>query len=55
MEDVWIDDCFKVEQMRSKLWYSYNKEGEKLITSLNEVTCIAMTRFYLKRKQENNW
>jgi hypothetical protein len=55
MNEVWYDDCFSVKQNSSKLWFSENKNGEKLITSLTEINCISATRFYLKRKQEMNW
>jgi hypothetical protein len=41
-----------VEQSRWKTWNSFDREGKKLITSLNEQTCIHATRFYLKGIQE---
>jgi len=41
-----------VEQSRWKTWTSYDKDGNSLITSLTEETCVAATRFYLKGKQE---
>ncbi len=47
-----IDDCFYVEQSRWKTWNSFDREGKKLITSLNEDSCIHATRFYLKGIQE---
>ena len=47
-----IDEAFYVEQTRWKTWKSHDKDGNSLITSLTEETCIAATRFYLKGKQE---
>jgi len=47
-----IDEAFHVKQSRWKTWTSYDKDGNSLITSLTEETCIAATRFYLKGKQE---
>ena len=47
-----IDEAFYVEQSRWKTWTSYDKDGNSLITSLTEETCVAATRFYLKGKQE---
>jgi|DEB0MinimDraft_6_1074348.scaffolds.fasta_scaffold521979_1 hypothetical protein len=52
-EVKWIDDCFRVEQKKFGLWYSYDKEGKGLITSLTEQGCISATRFYLKGLQDN--
>ena len=46
------DDCFYVEQKKYGLWYSYDKEGKGLITSLTEEECVRATRFYLKLKQD---
>jgi hypothetical protein len=48
----WIDDTFRVEQSRWKTWKSFHKNGDSLITSLTQESCIAATRFYLKGKQE---
>ena len=47
-----IDDCFYVEQSTWKTWKSYDKDGKPLVTSLEEETCIAATRFYCKGIQE---
>lgn len=47
-----IDDCFHVDQKKYGLWYSTDKEGNGLITSFTEDSCILATRFYLKGKQE---
>ena len=47
-----IDDCFYIEQKRYGLWYSTDKEGNGLITSLTEQSCIQATHFYLKGRQE---
>jgi len=47
-----IDECFYVEQKSYGLWYSTDKEGVSLITSLTEDQCISSTRFYLKGRQE---
>ena len=46
-----IDDCFYVVKARF-LWHSYDKEDNGLVSALNEETCIRMTRFYLKGRQE---
>jgi hypothetical protein len=47
-----IDDCFYVEQKKYGLWYSVDKDGKGLITSLTKERCISATRFYLKGCQE---
>jgi hypothetical protein len=47
-----IDDVFYVEQKKYGLWYSTDKDGNGLITSLTEQQCISATRFYLKGRQE---
>jgi hypothetical protein len=47
-----IDDCFYVQQKKYGLWYSTDKEGNGIITSLTEEQCISATRFYLKGRQE---
>jgi hypothetical protein len=47
------DDCFYVEQKKYGLWYSYDKEGKGLITSLTEEQCVTATRWYCKQIQEN--
>jgi hypothetical protein len=47
-----IDGCFYVDQKKYGLWYSTDKEGNKLVTSLTEESCISATRFYLKGRQE---
>jgi len=47
-----IDDAFYVEQKKYGLWYSTDKDGNGLITSLTEQQCISATRFYLKGRQE---
>jgi len=52
MEKKLIDDCFYVEQKKYGLWYSTDKEDNRLITSLTEEQCISGTRFYLKGRQE---
>ena len=49
------DDCFYVEQKKYGLWYSYDKEGKGLITSLTEEEVIRSTRWYLKAKQEGKF
>ena len=49
------DDCFYVEQKKYGLWYSYDKEGKGLITSLTEEEVIRSTRWYLKAKQEGEF
>ena len=52
MEKKLIDDAFFIEQKNYGLWYSTDKDGKGLITSLTEELCIAATRFYLKGRQE---
>ncbi len=47
-----IDDAFYVEQSNWKTWKSYDKDGNSLVTSFTEESCINSTRFYLKGKQE---
>lgn len=47
------DDCFYVQKKKYGLWYSMDKEGNGLITSLTEESCVRATRYYLKLKQEN--
>jgi hypothetical protein len=47
-----IDDCFHVEESRWKTWSSFDTEGKKIITSLDEDACVHATRFYLKGLQE---
>jgi hypothetical protein len=52
MEKKLIDDAFYVEQKKYGLWYSTDKDGNRLITSLTEQQCISATHFYLKGRQE---
>jgi hypothetical protein len=47
-----IDDAFYVDERKYGLWYSTDKDGNGLITSLTEEQCISATRFYLKGRQE---
>lgn len=47
-----IDGCFVVDQHSWGTWQSYDQEGKGLITSLTEESCIAATRWYLKRLQD---
>ena len=47
-----IDDAFYVEEKKYGLWYSFDKDGNGLITALTEDQCISGTRFYLKGRQE---
>ena len=47
-----IDECFYIEKKRYGLWDSTDLEGNGLITSLTEQSCIEATRFYLKGRQE---
>lgn len=47
-----IDEAFFIEEKGWGLWDSYDKENNKLVTSLTEQSCISATRFYLKGKQE---
>ena len=46
-----IDDAFYVKKARF-LWHSFDKDGNGLVSALNEGQCINATRFYLKGKQE---
>jgi hypothetical protein len=47
-----IDDAFYVDEKKYGLWYSTDKEGNGLITSLTEDSCISATRYFLKGRQE---
>jgi hypothetical protein len=47
-----IDDAFYVDEKKYGLWYSTDKEGNGLITSLTEESCISATRYFLKGRQE---
>jgi hypothetical protein len=47
------DDCFYVKQKKWGTWDSFDKEGNCIITSLTEESCVSATRQYLKWKQEN--
>ncbi len=51
-ETHFIDGAFAVDHQRWGTWLSYDKEGNKLITSLTEEACIAATRWYLKARQD---
>lgn len=51
-ETHFIDEAFAVDHQRWGTWLSYDKEGNKLITSLTEDACVKATRWYLKAKQE---
>jgi len=49
----YIDDgAFYVEESRWKMWNSYDKEGNPILTSLKKENCVKATRFYLKAKQD---
>jgi hypothetical protein len=52
MEPKLYDDCFYVQEKKYGLWYSTDKDGKGLITSLTEEQCVSATRFYLKGRQE---
>ena len=52
MEKKLIDDAFYVDEKKYGLWYSTDKDGNGLITSLTEEQCISASRFYLKGRQE---
>ena len=47
-----IDDIFYCEETPYKLWHSFDKDGEPLVTALTEKQCISGTRFYLKGLQD---
>lgn len=49
-----IDEAFAVEPQAWGTYQSYSREGEKLITSLTESSCIAATRWYLKFLQDES-
>jgi len=51
-EQKLIDDTFYVQERKWKTWQSYDKDGNKLVTSLSQESCISATRFYLKGNQE---
>ncbi len=51
MEQLY-DDCFYVKQKKWGTWFSCDKDGNSIITSLTEEDCILATRQYLKWKQE---
>jgi len=51
-KQVLVDDAFYVDKKKYGLWYSTDKDGNGLITSLTEESCISATRFYLKGRQE---
>lgn len=51
-EQKLIDDAFYVQERKWKTWQSYDKDGNKLVTSLSQESCISATRFYLKGNQE---
>jgi len=52
MKPKLYDNCFYVEEKKYGLWYSVDKEGKGLVTSLTEEQCVSATRFYLKGRQE---
>jgi hypothetical protein len=52
MEKKLIDDAFYVDERKYGLWYSTDKDGNGLITSLTEEQCISATRYYLEGRQE---
>jgi hypothetical protein len=51
VEKKLIDDAFYVTKARF-LWHSSDKDGNGLVSSLTEESCIKATRFYLKGRQE---
>ena len=51
-EQKLIDDTFYVQERKWKTWQSYDKDGNKLVTSLSQESCISATRFYCKGLQE---
>jgi hypothetical protein len=52
LENLYDDGAFYVEQSNWKTWKSFDKDGNALVTSLAQETCVAATRYYLKGKQE---
>jgi hypothetical protein len=52
MEKKLIDDAFYVDERKYGLWYSTDKDGKGLVTSLTEESCISASRFILKGRQE---
>jgi hypothetical protein len=51
-EQKLIEDTFYVQERKWKTWQSYDKDGNKLVTSLSQESCISATRFYCKGLQE---
>ena len=49
-----IDEAFYVEKKRWGTYQSYDKESNRLVTSLTSETCVSATRYYLKLKQEGS-
>jgi hypothetical protein len=47
-----IDGVFTVDKARWGTWRSYDAEGNGLVTSLTEESCVNATRFFLKGRQE---
>tara|TARA_R110000868_G_scaffold213843_3_gene463993 strand:- start:774 stop:932 length:159 start_codon:yes stop_codon:yes gene_type:complete len=48
-----IDEAFYVKKGFGDTWKSFDANDTPLVTSLTENSCISITRFYLKFKQEN--
>lgn len=51
-EYSWVDEVFRLQEERWGTWVSYDRQGNKIVSSLTEDTCLSATRFYLKGKQE---
>jgi hypothetical protein len=47
------EGAFYIEETRYKVWHSFDKNNNPLITSLTKDQCISATRFYLKAEQDN--
>jgi len=47
-----IDNAFYVEETNWKTWKSYDKDGNALVTSLSQESCLSATRCYCKWLQE---
>jgi hypothetical protein len=52
-KEYFDDGAFYVKESRWKMWDSYDKNENIILTSLKKETCIQATRFYLKKKQQD--
>ena len=47
-----IEPAFEIVKQRWGTFTSVDAEGNKLVTSMTEESCVEATHFYLKSKQE---